>query len=499
MLMFGILYLGQYQNKIIETKLRNFGREVQTLSILISEIDTEEPDNLTKIIRLLDKQEQEIRIYSPEGKIDPNKTFAIRDRSDKKTTQAIQILKDTASFITGFLPETKKFPQYPGSDPHTAQFTPDLSEALKGNLSLSVWEDKEGKFILSGGAPILVDGQVRGAVILLKKGDEINESIGLLWQDILKIFAFTLLITIFISIYLAGAIANPLKKLARAAEDVRSGRIRGDEIPDLSHRLDEIGDLSVVLRGMTDALSTKMNSIESFAADVAHELKNPLTSLKSAIETLEKIKKDSDRKKLLDIITHDIHRMDRLITDISAASRLDAELSREQFKTLELSKVIEELLEGYKNPIEREKSPDSTNITTEDGISITFDHDSSQEYAINGSSDRLKQVFQNLIDNAISFSEKGKHINITLTKSNSFVIVQIDDEGPGIPDKKRQTIFERFYTERPDHAYGQNSGLGLSICKQIIDSHRGSIFAENIRDNANKIVGARFSVVIKAA
>ena len=497
--MFGILYLGQHQNKIIETKLRNFGREIETLSVVLSEIDITKPEDQKKIVSLLDKQEQEIRIYNQNGNLIPARTLRIHDRSNKTTTQAIQMLKDTASFITGFLPETKKFPPYPGTSPDTSQFIPDLGEALNGNLSMSVWEGEDGKFLLSGGAPVFKDNQTHGAFILLKNGDEINESIGLLWQDILKIFAFTLFITIFISIYLAGAIANPLKKLAKAAEDVRSGRIKGDEIPDLSHRLDEIGDLSVVLRGMTDALSTKMNSIESFAADVAHELKNPLTSLKSAIETLEKVKKDSDRKKLLDIITHDIHRMDRLITDISAASRLDAELSREEFDTLELSKVMEELLEAYKSPIEREKNPDNAEITTEDDITITFDYTPSQKHTINGSSDRLKQVFQNLIDNAISFSEKGNRINISLSKSNNFVIIQIDDEGPGIPDKKRQTIFERFYTERPDQAYGQHSGLGLSICRQIIDSHRGSIFAENIRDNANKIVGARFSVVLKAA
>ena len=252
---------------------------------------------------------------------------------------------------------------------------------------------------------------------------------------------------------------------------------------------------------MTDALWEKMDSIESFAADVSHELKNPLTSLSSAIETLQKVKKKEDREKLLAIITHDIKRMDRLITDISSASRLDAELSREAFTELSVTDLMHDLLETYKDPIQRDKtaSQNTNQIQTPEDVTINLNVNANQKYNIRGAQNRLKQVFQNILDNALSFSKKGHTIKITLNRGENLIAIHIDDEGPGIPEKKLETIFDRFYTERPEESYGQNSGLGLSICKQIIESHRGEIFAENRHDDTGNIIGARFTVILKAS
>lgn len=499
MLLFGILYLGQYQNNIIETKLQNFDREVQILSLILAELDINQEDTTDKIQRMINAQNQQLKVFDNQGRLIIDQSSHIQTTTNKRSLKSVQMLKDTASFIVGLLPDTKKISPYPEYTDQEPWLIPDLSEALSGGRSLSAWEGKNGEILLSAGAPIQHNDSTTGAVVLLRQGDEIKAAIGQAWKDILKIFTAILFITIVLSIYLAGSIANPLKKLADAAEDVRTGRAKGDEIPDLSDRYDEIGDLSVVLRSMTDALWEKMDSIESFAADVAHELKNPLTSLKSAVETLHKVTKQSDKEKLLGIINHDIERMDRLITDISAASRLDSELSKENFVPVNLGTTLTELLETYKDPIERGETTTQNIIKTPNGPTIELHHEPSINYTILGSGNRLKHVLRNLIDNAISFSTKNDTIHVTLNRNDNAIIIHVEDEGPGIPANKLETVFNRFYTERPEHAYGQNSGLGLSICKQIIESHRGGIYAENISEKSGEIVGARFSVILKAA
>ena len=498
MLLFGILYLGKYQNNIIETKLETFDNEVQILSLALSEMDLTKENSEENIQRMIARHNQEIKVFNAQEQLVTSQASEIQNATVKQSLQSVQILKNTASFLISLLPDTKTIPQYPEYTEQEPWRIPDLREALSGSRSLSAWENDKGEIILSAAAPLLNENQPAGAIVILRKGDEIREEVGKVWKGILNIFTATLLITIIISIYLAGAIANPLKKLARAAEDVRMGRAKGDDIPDLSNRYDEIGDLSVVLRSMTDALWEKMDSIESFAADVAHELKNPLTSLKSAVETLLKVTKKADKEKLLDIINHDIQRMDRLITDISAASRLDSELSKEGFSPIDLKVTILELLESYKNPIKRGDDKSYDKIETQNGISIKLHHEASKRYVALGADNRLNHVFRNLIDNAMSFSKENNTVHITLKEDGNNIVIQIEDEGPGIPANKLETIFERFYTERPEEEYGKNSGLGLSICKQIIESHRGRILAENILDKSGKILGARFSVTLKA-
>ena len=493
MLVIGIIYLGQYQNNIIETKVESFAREVTLISYVISQSDLEDENTHIIIENMMREHNQTLKIYNKNREQVFNKRFENIASNNTAALQSVQILKNTASFMISLLPDNKQIPQYPIDN------TPDLAQALGGNTSLSVWQDDDEEILLSAGLPLTQDNQNEGAIIILREGGDIKDAIGETWKDILRIFSFTLLITVIISIYLSGTIANPLKKLAKAAEKVRSGQIKGEDIPDLSDRYDEIGDLSLVLRDMTQALWEKMDSIESFAADVAHELKNPLTSLKSAIETLHKVSKKEDRAKLLDIIDHDIERMDRLITDISAASRLDSEMSRESFKHLDIKNTITLLLEDYKNPMERDTQSKNNQFTTQDGIAITFDYDTSTPHVIFGSDNRLKHVLRNLIDNAISFSQDKDTVLIRLQKKHNNIIINVEDSGPGIPESKLKTIFDRFYTERPDHDYGQNSGLGLSICKQIIETHRGKIFAENIYDNKKQISGARFTVMLQSS
>jgi two-component system sensor histidine kinase ChvG len=309
--------------------------------------------------------------------------------------------------------------------------------------------------------------------------------------DILKTFLFALAVTVLLSIYLAGTIARPVRRLATAADRVRRGLGREVVIPDFSRRGDEIGDLSSALREMTGVLWQRMDAIDRFAADVAHEIKNPLTSLRSAVETASRIEDPVKQRRLLAIILEDVQRLDRLISDISDASRLDAELSRHEHEPVALDRMLATLVELHE-------------ATTMEGAPrlrlIVPSNARPSDFVVPGIEDRLVQVLRNLIANAISFSPSGGTIGLAVQRDQNTVVVTIDDEGPGIPDAKLAAIFDRFYSERPaGEKFGTHSGLGLSISKQIIEAHRGIIRAENRRGAGGAIVGARFIVRLPAA
>ncbi|WP_343714225.1 HAMP domain-containing sensor histidine kinase, partial [Inquilinus sp.] len=290
-------------------------------------------------------------------------------------------------------------------------------------------------------------------------------------------------VTIILSLYLAGTITRPIRRLARAAERVQQGRGRKIEIPDMSGRRDEIGELASALRAMTAALWTRIDAIERFAADVSHEIKNPLTSLRSAVETTARITDPAQQRRLMAIILEDVQRLDRLITDISDASRLDAELSRAETGTVDIARMLGMLTELYKTTLE------------DTGIKVSLSLPPGSALTVPGIEDRLVQVFRNLITNAISFSPPDGAITLRARREGAWVIATIEDDGPGIPPAKLEAIFDRFYTERPaGEKFGTHSGLGLSISKQIITAHRGQIFAENREGRP----GARFTVKIPA-
>jgi two-component system, OmpR family, sensor histidine kinase ChvG len=307
---------------------------------------------------------------------------------------------------------------------------------------------------------------------------------------ILRVFAVAAAVTVVLSVLLAGTIAGPVRRLAEAAERVRHGVKSRQAIPDFTDRSDEIGHLSGALRDMTEALFRRIEAIESFAADVAHELKNPLTSLRSAVETLPLAKSDASRERLLSVIQHDVRRLDRLISDISDASRLDAELQREQAEPVDLVKLLGAVV-SVANGVDRG-----------DGVTIALSMPAGAApgaLVVEGHDLRLGQVVTNLIENARSFSAKGGIVQVTLRRTRSDVEILVDDSGPGVPEHALQRIFERFYTDRPeDQGFGQNSGLGLSISKQIVEAHGGRVFAEN-RMIEGAVAGARFVVRLPAA
>ena len=510
-LMLGFLYTGQYQNALIEARLETFETELKLISASLTDsASRSQGAEFTELSQMAERfaltTRQRIQLFDEAGVLKTDTrdiTTANTPSAAKKEFESVQILKKMARIMVGFLPEGRELPPYP--ETKTTDYTtyPNLENALNREISVSVWSNQDGRILLSAAAPILANNEVTGAVLLTQESTKIEEDINQLVSDVFKIFLVTLVLTTLLSIYLSGVIARPLKKLARSAEAVRTGHARADEIPDLSHRHDEIGELSVVLRQMTSALWERMDSIERFAADVAHELKNPLTSMRSAVETVMNVKKTTDRKKLLDIIAHDVNRLDRLITDISHASRIDTEMSREAFEKIDLKEMLSNLLDIYEeDPLKRsaEKTSSWSKTVKAKNAILTMSSLEDEPIYIWGLEDRLAQVLQNLLSNALSFSPKNGEVDVRIVPLKNKVSIVVEDEGVGVPENKLEKIFERFYSERPHHEdYGQHSGLGLSICRQIIDAHSGKIFAENIIDENGKIQGARFTVILNKA
>ena len=519
----GILYLGQYTESLIKGELESLQTETQFYAGALAEgavrpvfqispipfsdpLETEalKHEMARRMVRRLGEMgTSRIRLYAMDGSIiadshelsGPGGVVVVEQLGDAPYDRSFESLfKQSAMRFLDIIPMQTKLPPYPEDQLADVYSFPDTQNALLGNLSSTGWFKKDGRIILTAAAPIQKIKQVMGVVLLIRDGSELEAAIDEVRIDVFRVFLGSLGITVILSIYLSGLIGQPLQKLAAAAEAIRLGKSRQVEIPDLSNRKDEIGELSSALRDMTQALWDRMDSIERFAADVAHEIKNPLTSLRSAVETAARVEDDKSRKKLMDIIQHDVQRLDRLISDISNASRLDAELSRVELEPVDLSALLHQLTDAYSKPLKRAQGENDSNIflSLPEGSAIS----------VMGNKDRLSQVIGNLISNAMSFSPEDGMVTVRVTPKEKTVLIEVEDEGKGVPENNLDRIFERFYTERPNHEdYGSHSGLGLSISKQIINAHNGRIWAENIKDPDNKenIAGARFSIILNAA
>jgi len=385
--------------------------------------------------------------------------------------------------IKRFRPSRRLPPYRERSNQHVTDY-PEAVAALDGDYVKTVRAGKGDQMVLGVAVPVQRYKQVLGALLLTKGSQNIDHAVFEVRRDILKVFGVVLVVTVLLSIYLAGTIARPLRRLALAAERVRHDRGRSQQIPDMSARGDEIGELASTLREMTEALWLRMDAIESFAADVAHEIKNPLTSLRSAVETAARLKDPAQQKKLMAIIADDVGRLDRLITDISDASRLDAELSRGEATQADIGAMLAVLADVH-------------NTTHEQGTQVKLERTDGGDGALSvlGQEGRLAQVFRNLISNAYSFSPGDGRITITVCREDDTVRIDVDDEGPGIHPGAEKRIFERFYTERPDkEKFGTHSGLGLNISAQIVEAHDGSLDAANRTDLSGNVIGARFTV-----
>ena len=383
-------------------------------------------------------------------------------------------------------------PLYKELGPENGKGYPEVSQALDGLHASRVRVNDRGEVIVSVAVPVQRFRAVRGVLMLSTQGADIDHMVEAERLAIVKVFLVAAGVMIVLSMLLAGTIAGPVRRLADGAERVRR-RIRTRvEIPDFTRRRDEIGHLSGAIRDMTDALYSRIEAIESFAADVAHELRNPLTSLRSAVETLPMAKTDANRKRLLDVIEHDVRRLDRLISDISDASRLDAELQRQEVASVDLARLLDTLVSA-------------ANEVRSDEVAVTlrFEGAGQADFKVPGHDTRIGQVVSNLIDNARSFSPPRSSVRVTCRKLKAAIEITVDDDGPGIRPEALDKIFERFYTDRPEQGFGQNSGLGLSISKQIVEAHGGTIRVENRTGIATageppRVLGARFVVRLPA-
>jgi len=362
----------------------------------------------------------------------------------------------------------------------------EVARALKGKPVAGMRLGANGDRVVSVSIPLRHVEAVLG-VLTLESGD-VDEIIAAERRALLPFIIMAIAVSLASSFLLNQLIAQPVLRLARAADQVRLSRARAIILPDLADRDDELGDLTRSLQSMTSALTSRMDAIERFAADVAHEIRNPLTSIRSAAETLDIVSEPAPRAKLMGILKQDVGRLDRLITDISNASRLDAELSRDAPRLIDLPRLLSDLSALY-----------SQSATPDEASVVMLDAEALESLTISGREGPLSQVFRNLIDNARSFTRQAgnaeRQVRIEMRKVGSEARIIIDDDGPGIPPENLETVFERFYTSRPRGAlFGGNSGLGLSIARQIVEAHSGHIWAENRVNNEGQILGARFSI-----
>ena len=385
-------------------------------------------------------------------------------------------------------------PLYRDLGPEKGNGYEEVARSLDGQKSSMVRINERGEIIVSVAVPVQRFRAIHGALMLSTQGDDIDQMVTAERLAILKVGGVASAVMIVLSLLLASTIAGPVRRLADSAERVRR-RIRTRvEIPDFTRRRDEIGHLSGALRDMTDALYNRIEAIEMFAADVAHELKNPLTSLRSAVETLPLARSDNSRSRLLAVIEHDVKRLDRLISDISDASRLDAELQRQDMAPVDLRRLLTTLT----------SVANETKLGHDVGVEARFEgRGASDTFSVPGHDSRLGQVISNLLSNAQSFSSAGGKVRILCRRLRTQIEIVVDDDGPGIRPDALERVFERFYTDRPHQGFGQNSGLGLSISKQIIEAHGGRIWAENRAgpldaDGEATVAGARFVVRLPA-
>lgn len=503
----GLLYLGPYRDQLIAQEMEALRTHGEIFSGALGEGAISILDNGQEVLslvparhivrRLSNPSRVRARLFLGDGSLAAD-SRRLGGFGNEVTIESLPAISEDSQILTTILDmmedvtsimHDNAHPVYRDRNSPSAADFPEVTQALKGEIAGIVRQRQNGKLILSVALPVQRYYQVIGALLLSKEGNEIETAMREVRLTILIVFAGALVITTLLSLYLAGTIARPVHKLAEAAERVRHSVGRNDEkIPDFSSRRDEIGDLSTALREMTDALRARLTAIESFAADVSHEIKNPLTSLRSAVETAARVQDEEQRQKLLRIIQDDVSRLDRLITDISDASRLDAELSRADSDSVDIVELLSALVDMH-------------NATAEDrGIPpINLDCLGDGPFTVNGIGDRLVQVFRNLVGNAISFSPEEGRITIRLWREGDVINAVVEDDGPGIPDNKLDAIFDRFYTERPEaEKFGTHSGLGLAISKQIVDAHNGTIRAENRRDANGGAKGARFVITLPA-
>jgi len=505
-LVVGLLYVGQYRQGLINTEIAALTTQAEMFAAALGEaaVGGENSQNqylktetAKQIIRRLTAATQtDAQLFSKDGKtLTDSRLFAgpgglvkVEELPPPPEEDSFtRLVLDKFDHVLRHILHDDQISRVKENTANNAS-NPETLKAMAGDQGHAVRVTDAGLLSIKVAVPVQRYKQVLGALTLTKDTSTIDDAVFDVRLDILKVFGIALLVTVLLSIYLAGTIARPIHRLAAAADHVRQGLSRHYSIPDLTRRTDEIGHLSAALKDMTEALWDRMDAIERFAADVSHEIKNPLTSLQSAVETAARVKDPEQQKQLMSIIQDDIQRLDRLITDISDASRLDSELSRAEMEPVDMGHLLQSLRDMH------------AATSDNDDVELSMELINGKLMMVSGLEDRIIQVLRNLIGNAVSFSPPGGAIFLEAEQRGNMVTVTVEDEGPGIPAGLEEKIFNRFYQERPtEEKFGTHSGLGLSISKQIVETHGGSIWAENRISDRGDVVGARFTVQLPAS
>ena len=477
----GVIYLDVFRNRLSKERINRTEREAQISAILVQNVP---PDRRAGTLAQVGQSTRSrIRLYDSSGQLVADSwsatgpTYRLRNPAEERWTKDAARAADRAfNALVGAAPVADF--EEPRVD--RLQAWPEAVAARQsGEVSSEMRNAPDLTPVMSAAAP--VNG---GAVLVTANERSVTRTVRRHRRALVAAMAISILLSVLLSLYLARTIVRPLRRIALAAHRVRLGRAREVRVPRLPSRGDEIGLLARSISDMSQSLRQRIDNIEAFAADVSHELKNPIASLRSALDGLGNVKDESLRERLIAVARDDVLRLDRLISDVSEAARTDAELARAKFEPVDLGPLIEQLVGSWES--RREKGD----------ARVAFARPRRQSTTVLGDPGRLARALDNLIDNAISFSPAGGLVEIAASRVGNQVRIRIDDEGPGVPSEAREAIFNRFHSIRPDtEDFGRHSGLGLAIAKAIVDGHDGEI---TVHDRDDAPTGARFVICLPA-
>lgn len=480
MLAGGFFYLDSYRSRIVDGRVTQSIREARLVAEAIVAVPPRQRPDLA--LKLAQDMGARLRIYDKDATliIDTRalglRNFVLQDPDKQDWQQA------AARFLDAVIDTVVGAPRAPLYRERTSGMAwPDVRTArAEPKVAATVWRAPDRTPVITAASAFPGGGVVMSTI----NARDITQTVRVERFRLGVVLLIVAIVSVLLSLFLARTIVRPLRRLARAAVRVRLGRAREVVVPRLPERRDEIGMLARALSDMSLALRARIDAIEAFAADVTHEMKNPLASLRSAVEGMAMVKDPELQERLLAIVRDDVQRLDRLITDIAEASRLDAQLSRAKFEPVDLGAMITALI----------ASRDARGI--ERGIRIRFDNKLAEPLIVLGEGGRLERVLENLIENAVSFSPEAGVITITAVRDHDVLTVSVEDQGPGVPETAREQVFRRFQSLRPaGEAFGKHSGLGLAIARTIVEAHQGTINVESRSDGAE---GARLVVRLPA-
>ncbi|HXH15867.1 MAG TPA: stimulus-sensing domain-containing protein [Sphingomonas sp.] len=477
----GFFYLDSYRSRVVDNRVAQTAREARLIGEAVAAVDPASRDPL--VVRLARDTGSRIRIFDARGNgvVDSRalglRNFVLMDPDKEDWDQTAARFLDAGIDVVVMAPRPPLYRERTGR-----QQWPDVTVArTRRTVATTVWRAPDRTPVITAAAPLPAGGVVMTTV----NARDITRTVRIERFRLSMVLLVVAIVSILLSLFLARTIVRPLRRLARAAVRVRLGRAREVVVPRLPSRRDELGMLARALSDMSLALRARIDATEAFAADVTHEMKNPLASLRSAVEGLSRVKDPALQAQLLAIVRDDVQRLDRLLSDISEASRLDAQLSRAKFEPVDVAAMIDGLV----------AQRDARGV--ERGIRLVFDRTADDRTTVLGEGARLERVFENLIDNALSFSPDAGLIAISAIREQDDLVIRVEDEGPGVPEDAREDVFKRFHSVRPDsETFGQHSGLGLAIARTIVDGHQGTIIVESRED---RLGGARFVVRLPLA